>query len=187
MNLILDGLWDIWCGDNSDVRGSMLALMLNKPSLNYGSCIMNTGVLTLGDVDTVGRIAVAINWWRRLGRGWLTNGPPTIPPVRCLDHNNRSNIMDLTPTTDNTISFFTHNKHIPWNLGIFKDLHIIIASVRAWLLYSLDLTKLDLFVIYEISLINFQRILCKICFSLIRILEKSGVLDSGEILGSQST
>ena len=113
MNLILDGLWEIWCGDNSDVRGSMLALMLNKPSLNYGSCIMNTGVLTLGDVDTVGRIAVAINWWRRLGRGWLTNGPPTIPPVRCLDHNNRSNIMDLTPTTDNTISFFTHNKHTP--------------------------------------------------------------------------
>ena len=32
----------------------------------------------------------------------LTNGPP-YPPVHCLDHNNRSNIIDLTSTADNTI------------------------------------------------------------------------------------
>ena len=38
------------------------------------------------------------------GRGVarLTNGPP-YPPVHCLDHNNRSNIIDLTSTADNTI------------------------------------------------------------------------------------
>ena len=34
--------------------------------------------------------------------GGLTNGPP-YPPVQCLDHNNRSNIIDLTSTADNTI------------------------------------------------------------------------------------
>ena len=36
------------------------------------------------------------------GEGSLTNGPP-YPPVHCLDHNNRSNIIDLTSTADNTI------------------------------------------------------------------------------------
>ena len=42
--------------------------------------------------------------WGRGGRGGvrLTNGPP-YPPVQCLDHNNRSNIIDLTSTADNTI------------------------------------------------------------------------------------